>query len=176
MIKRLIFLFLFLPGATFAQLIENFDDGDISDWFQSTDNRWAASDISPLNGAFSLHHIFDNTVADKDRISIEIPNLDLNASTTIWRFKIKYEYNPADGNNWSVFLVSNADASQMISGGNVNGYLLAVNFTGYDDILKLLKINSGSVTTVIATSLNWDTGTNTTDTIALEVERSVLGE
>ena len=176
MIKRLIFLFLFLPGATFAQLIENFDDGDISDWFQSTDNRWAASDISPLNGAFSLHHIFDNTVADKDRISIEIPNLDLNASTTIWRFKIKYEYNPADGNNWSVFLVSNADASQMISGGNVNGYLLAVNFTGYDDILKLLKINSGSVTTVIATSLNWDTGTNTSDTIALEVERSVLGD
>ena len=58
MLKRLIILFLLFPSFTFAQFTDDFEDGDISNWTESTAGRWAASDISPLNGLYSLHHIF----------------------------------------------------------------------------------------------------------------------
>jgi len=176
MIKRLIIIFLFLPVGVFAQFIYDFEDNDISAWTQSTSGRWDASDVSPLNGSFSLHHVFDNTAADKDRISIELPTIDLNAGVTTWRFKIKYQYNPSDGNNWTVFLASDADAHQMISGGAINAYGLGVNFTGSDDILKLLKMSAGSVSTVFETTLNWDNVIEPTDTVALEIVRLATGD
>lgn len=175
MLKRLIILFLLFPSFTFAQFTDDFEDGTITDWTESTAGRWAASDISPLNGLYSLHHIFDNPDADHDQISIALPTIDLNADTTIWRFKIQYDYNPSDGNNWSVFIVSDVEADQMIPGGSINGYALGVNYTGSDDILKLLKITSGSATTVITTTLNWDSDTDPSDTIAIKVIKSKTG-
>ncbi|PLX11190.1 MAG: hypothetical protein C0597_15490, partial [Marinilabiliales bacterium] len=170
--KSFLILVFLIPFFSFAQLNDDFEDADITNWTESTVARWAASDISPLSGIYSLHHVFDNPDAGKDQISFDLLSLDLNADSTIWRFKIKYNYNPSDGNNWSVFLVSDADAINMIQGGTVNGYALGVNFTGSDDILKLLKIESGSATTIIETSLNWDTGTNPSDTVALEIIRT----
>lgn len=175
MLKRLLILYLFFPVTLFAQFTDDFEDADITNWTQSTAGRWAASDISPLNGSYSLHHIFDNPAGDHDQISVELPTLDLSADITTWRFKIKYDYNPSDGNNWNIFLVSDVDASLMIPGENVNGYVLGVNYTGYDDMLKLLKITSGDADVVITTSLNWDLDTESSDTIALEITRSATG-
>ncbi len=175
MLKRLIILFLLVPSFTFAQFTDDFEDGDISNWTESTAGRWAASNISPLNGSYSLHHIFDNPDADHDQISIDLPTIDLNADTTIWRFKIQYDYNPSNGNNWCVFIVSDVEADQMIPGGSINGYALGVNYTGSDDILKLLKITSGSATTIITTTLKWDSDTDPSDTIAMEVIKSKTG-
>jgi len=175
MLKRLLILCLFFPVAAFAQLIDNFEDGDITNWTQSTAARWAASDIEPLNGTYSLHHIFDNTSSDRDQVSFDIPTVDLSADITTWRFRIKYEYNPSDGNNWSAFLVSNADASEMSPGGNVDGYAIGVNYSGSDDMLKLLKISSGGSSAIITTSLNWDSDTEQSDTVALEIIRSAAG-
>jgi len=176
MLKRLIILFLLFPSFTFAQFTDDFEDGTITDWTESTTGRWAASDISPLNGSFSLHHIFDNADADHDQVSVSLSSLDLTAQNTSWRFRIKYNYNPSDGNNWCVFLVSNVEADQMIPGGSINGYALGVNYTGSDDTLKLLKITSGSATAVITTTLNWDLDTDLSDIIALEIVRSATGD
>ncbi len=164
-----------MPVTLFAQLTDDFEDADITNWTQSTADRWAASDISPLNGSFSLHHVFDNPDGDHDQVSFDIPTLDLNADITTWRFKIKYNYNPSDGNNWNVFLVSDVDAGLMIPGEDVNGYVLGVNYTGYDDMLKLLKITSGTADVVITSTLNWDLNTEPSDTIALEITRSATG-
>jgi len=176
MIKRLIFLFLFLPGATFAQLIENFDDGDISDWFQSTDNRWAASDISPLNGAFSLHHIFDNPGADQDKISISLPVIDLTTQNTEWRFQLRHNYDPSSGNNWGVFLLADADANQMLLGGAINGYVIGVNFNNNsDDILRLWKITAGTASIVITSTLNWQTQIGKTHPAGVDIIRLTDG-
>ncbi len=173
---RKILLALFIwPTLLFAQLSDDFEDGDISNWKESTVGHWAASGDSPLNGSFSLHHIFDNTEAGKDQVSVQTPVLDLSADITSWKFKIKYKYNPSDGNNWSAFIVSDADAMQMIPGGEINGYALGVNFTGSDDLLKFYKVTSGNSSTVITTSLDWDADLETDDTIAIEVIRSETG-
>ncbi len=176
MLKRLIIPFILVPCLSFAQFTDDFEDADISNWTESTVGRWSASSDSPLNGSYSLHHIFDNPDAGKDQISVQLPTLDLNADTTKWRFKIKYDYNPSDGNNWSVFLVSDADANQMLPGGTVNGYALGVNFTGSDDILKFLKVTAGSATEIITTSLNWDADTDPSDIVAVEIVRTTTGD
>ncbi|MFC2152788.1 hypothetical protein ACFLSE_09695, partial [Bacteroidota bacterium] len=176
MLKRLIILFLLSPALSFAQFTDDFEDADMSNWIESTVGRWAASDISPLAGSYSLHHIFDTTAAVKDQISVSLSSLDLTTQSTTWRFKIKYDYNPSDGNNWSVFLVSDVEASQMIPGGTINGYAVGVNFTGSDDVLKFLRISSGVATPIITTSLNWDLSTDPSDIVALEVVRSLTGD
>lgn len=176
MIKSLLTLCLFAPLFLFAQITDDFEDGNISNWFQSDENHWEISNDNPLNGSYSLHHSFNSSDAGKDQISIQFPTLDLSLENTTWRFKIKYDYNPSDGNNWSVFLVSDADANEMIPGGNVNGYLIGVNFTGSDDILKLLKVTAGSESEVIETSLNWDDVINPSIIVALEIKRSSTGD
>jgi hypothetical protein len=175
MLKRLIILFLFLPVITFAQFTDDFEDADITDWTQSTADRWAASDISPLNGSYSLHHIDDND-GDNDQVSFSLSSFDLTAQNTAWRFKIKYNYNPSGGNNWNVFIASDADASEMYPTGSINGYVIGVNFSEDDDTLRLYKISSGNDTEIIVTSLNIDDDTNPSDVIAIEVWRSTTGD
>jgi Lamin Tail Domain/CHU_C Type IX secretion signal domain/Bacterial Ig-like domain len=173
---RKLFIFFFLLHTTvFAQVTDNFEDGNIIGWTESTSSRWEASAISPINGTYTLHHTFDNLSADKDRISYALPNLNLSLGTTIWQFQIKYDYNPSDGNNWSVFLIADHDASEMISGGNVNGYAIGVNLTGSDDTLKIWKAVNGSFSTIIKANIDWEDNVGNGITAGLEVTRDLLG-
>jgi len=100
MMKKLIFLLLFFPTSVFAQFTEDFESGDISTWTQSDTERWGASDISPINGNYSLHHIFDNPDSGEDQISIQLPSIDLTAQNVTWRFKVRHAYNPSSSNHW----------------------------------------------------------------------------
>ncbi len=175
MIRNLLFLLLISPSLLFAQLTEDFEDADISGWTQSSDGRWEASDISPINGNYSLHHIFDNPDSGEDQISIELPTIDLTAQNITWRFKIRHGYNPSSLNNWSVFLLSDADANQMNPGGNVNGYAVGVNYTGSDDTLRLWKITAGDASEVVTTNVNWQEDIGTSIAPAIEILRSADG-
>ncbi|MFP4024965.1 MAG: lamin tail domain-containing protein [Thiohalospira sp.] len=175
MIRNLLFLLIISPSLLFAQFTEDFEDADISGWTQSTDGRWDASDISPLSGSYSLHHIFDNPDAGNDQISIELPSIDMTAQNVSWRFKIRHAYNPSSLNNWSVFILSDEDANQMYPGGNVNGYAVGVNYTGSDDTLRLWKITNGSATEVITTSTNWQEDIGESLAPAIEIIRDTSG-
>jgi hypothetical protein len=175
MIMRVLIICLFIPISLFAQFSDDFENGDILNWTESTVSRWSASGDSPLSGAFSLHHVFDNTVGDHDQVSVDIPDLDLSAGETSWKFRIKYDYNPSGGNNWNVFLSADADVSEMFPSGVINGYVLGVNFAETDDTLRLYKIISGVREVITSTTLNWDDDTNPSDTSAIEVTRSSSG-
>jgi len=176
MMKKLIFLLLFLPTFVFAQFTEDFESGDISTWTQSNTERWGASDVSPINGNYSLHHIFDNPDSGEDQISIELPAIDLTAQNVTWRFKIRHGYNPSSSNNWSVFILSDDDANQMYPGGNVNGYAVGVNYTGSDDTLRLWKITAGNASEVVTTSINWQEDIGTSLAPAIEINNGYNGE
>ncbi len=172
MLKRLLILIYFIPAISIAQLSDDFEDADISDWTQSTAGRWAASDISPIVGTYSLHHIFDNSEAGKDQISIALPTLDMDEDTITWKFKLLHGYNPSSSNNWSVFLTSDAAASEMHPSGSANGYALGVNYTGSTDTLKFWKITSGSATELFKTSINWQNDVGTSKAPAIEIIRT----
>lgn len=155
---------------------DDFEDGDLAGWSVSTANTWASSSITPINGNNSLHHIYDNPDAGTDQISHSLGLIDLNAGTTTWRFQVKYKNAaPSGNNNWSVFLFADGSETEMIPGGNINGYILGMDFTGTDDILFLSEITNGEETEVINTSFDWNT-TNSSEAKGFEVTRTASGE
>ena len=166
----------FMPLAAFAQLTDNFESGTMGSWVESVPGRWSASDDKPLAGSYSLRHVFDNHEAGTDQVGIEIRGLSLASGTTAWQFRLRHGHNPSSSNNWSVFLVSDAAPSSMRPGGPVNGFAVAVNFTGSDDMLRLLRISNGTATTVITSGINWETSIGTDSAAFIKVERTVAGE
>jgi len=176
MMKKLIFLLLFFPTFVFAQFTEDFESGDISTWTQSNTERWGASDISPIDGNYSLHHIYDNPDAGEDQISIDLPSIDLTAQNVTWRFRLKHTYTPSSSNHWGVFILSDTNAYQMYPGGAVNGYAVGVNLSGYDDTLRLWKLTNGTVSEVVTTNVNWEEDIGTSLAPAMEITRSKNGD
>ena len=169
------FIFLLIPQLIFSQVTEDFEHTNLDQWLQNETYRWDTSSIQPLSGRYSLHHIFDNTVSSHDQIILPFNTILLDSGTTTWLFSIRHGYNPSSGNNWGVFLVSDVDPSELIPGGNVNGYVLGVNFTGSDDTLRLWKITGGDATDIAATTVNWQEDVGTGKAAGLEIIRSSAG-
>ncbi len=171
--KRIIFLLLFFPYFVYAQIInEDFEDGNINGWTESTSGHWAASSIEPINGSYSLHHIYDASSSSHDQISLSIPSIDITTGLTRWYFKVKYTYNPSSSNKWAFFLMADADAPYMQPDSAINGYALGVNMTSYDDTLYLYRIDNGSFTPLINTHLNWN---SLNDIAGFFITRSAIG-
>lgn len=175
--KIFVLLILVLPLITSAQINENFESGNINNWTESTPGNWSASSTDPINGAFSLQQTQSVTEAGNDRISTSFGSFDITTQTTVWRFQIRYNYNPSGGNKWNIFLFADADASQMISGGAVNGYFFGLNFgSDSDDDLKLRKITNGSSLTVINTLYDWQINIGQNTVAGFEIKRTAAGE
>ena len=129
-----------MPCSAFGQIVENFESGSINNWVQSTEGRWKADTTASISGRFSLHHIFDNPDAGTDRIGIPITDLHPSQGLTRWSFLVRHGYDPSSSNNWSVFLMSDAEPAAMSPDGSTNGFAIGVNLTGYDDTLRLWKV------------------------------------
>ncbi len=173
--KIILFCLVFIPFITWSQVIDDFEDGDISDWTQSAAGRWAASDIDPINGNYSLHHIFDNPSGDRDQISIPLSGVNISAGTVTWKFQLKYAYSPSGSNNWACFLFADANAAQMHPSGTANGYAFGVNYSGTDDTLKIWKITSGGGSEILNTHINWEDDFGT-GVYGFQVTRTDAGE
>jgi hypothetical protein len=165
----------FITHSLTGQVTENFETGQLEKWVESTAGHWKADSINPLSGKYSLHHIFDNPEAGNDQTGLPVKNLKPSMGLTTWSFKLKHGYDPSSSNNWGVFLISDNAPSNMIPGGVVNGFVLGVNLSGYDDTLRLWKIKSGILLPVLNSGINWqnDIGANSFATIS--IERSQTG-
>ena len=173
---KLLIVLMFLPQMVKAQVSDDFESGTTANWYGSVPGRWIASPDAPLAGSYSLRHVYDNPDAGTDQIGRDIRGLTLAASTTVWQFRIKHGYDPSSSNNWSVFLVSDAPPSEMVPGGKVNGIAVGVNFTGYDDTLRLMKVVNGSASQLVSSGVNWQTSIGTDSAALIRVERSAAGE
>lgn len=162
--------------GAFSQFTDDFEDADISDWTQNNPGRWEASSDAPLNGTYSLRHVFDNPDSDFDCISHPFGSISLDAGTTTWQFRVKHGYDPSSGNNWAFFLMSDNDAPEMHPSGSADGYAIGVNYSGSDDILKIWKISAGGGSEILNTGLNWQDEIGTTAQIGIKVTRSASGE
>lgn len=177
--KFLLILAILIPGFLFAQINDDFEDGNIDGWTESETGHWEASSTAPINGSLSLHHIFDNTAGNHEQISYPFGNIDLNAGIVTWQFQIKYGYNPSGGNNWGFFLMSDVDASEMYpqSGSSASGYVIGVNYNGEsDDMVGLWEVSSGSESRIINTNSNWQDIVGTSQAVGFQVTRSTSGE
>lgn len=161
------FFFLLIPSFIFSQINDDFEDGDISGWTESTTGDWISSASMPITGAYSLKHNLDN-VSGTSFITHNINNISINAGETVWQFNFKNgNWNPSGSNYFGVYLFSDI---QDLS-GNVNGYAFGVNMSGTSDVLTLWKVSSGSFTPVIETPYTWPNSA----TIGARITRSATG-
>ncbi len=177
--KNILFLLLLFPAIVSAQISDDFEDGSISNWTESVPGHWAASTVSPISGTYSLHQIFDNTVAGTDQISIPLGSFNLGGGLTTWRFQLRHGNDPSSTNTWGVFLMSDKNSTGMTPSSLVNAYVLGVNYypsSASDDLLKLWKVENGVTTVVAASSLNWQTSVTNAHAAGIEVMRTAAGE
>lgn len=160
-----------IPTGACAQIIVDFENGELSRWTQFPQNRWEVTNNNSLRGNYSLHHNYDNPSSGHDQISYPLYGLSDQSDTITWQFVIKHSYNPSSANNWSVFLFSDRNAEDMYPGSIAEAVVAGVNFTGSDDLLKIWKMNTGDAEPFLATTLNWqDTiGTNAAE---IKIQRS----
>jgi hypothetical protein len=173
--KKVILLALFMPYMAFGQVSDNFESGSLTNWYSANPERWKADVVSSISGALSLHHVYDNPATGSDRIGRELRNYHPDFGTTEWSFLLRYGYDPSSSNNWIVFLMSDASPDQLSLSGVTNGYVIGVNISGSDDSLKLVKVKSGVLKTVVSTAINWQTQVGITQSARITVKRTQEG-
>ena len=173
--KKVILFLLFIPVHLFCQVSDNFETGSLKRWTESVAGHWKADTTGSLSGKYSLHHVFDNASAGTDQIGIPVTNLEPSMGLTKWSFKIRHGYDPSSSNNWGIFLISDNESSSMIPGGKVNGFVMGVNLTGYDDTLRLWKVKNGILSIILNTGINWERNIGSKSPATVSVERSQTG-
>lgn len=173
--KKVILFVFMLPYLASAQIIDDFESGEISTWIQNEPGRWKGDTLNAISGRYSLHHIYDNPEAGTDRIALAIRNLHPDEGTISWSFALKHGYEPSSSNNWIVFLLSECAAANMTATACSGGIAIGVNITGSDDSLRLVKIKNGVVTTILNTGVNWQTDIGSGTAANVSVERNVTG-
>ena len=173
--KKVILVLLIVPYLSNAQVIDNFESGDLKNWIQSAPDHWKADTLSALSGNYSLHHVFDNPETGTDRIGIQLDNLHPDEGKTTWSFSIRYGYEPSSSNNWMVFLMSESGPESMSASETRNAFAIGVNITGSDDSLRLVRITDGTVTTVVSCGLNWQNDIGTSISVKINIVRDESG-
>jgi hypothetical protein len=138
-----------------AQVKYDFEDGTAGGWLFSLPDRWCADNLSPLNGSWSLHHCYDNSVSGTDAAMFSINGLHPEQGTARWEFTIRHGTDPSSSNKWAFLVMSDAGPQDICGGIEYSGFVVGVNLTGYDDTLRLWHISEGRAVTVITTGVNW---------------------
>jgi hypothetical protein len=173
--KKVILIVCLLPYMAYGQIVDDFEQGSLARWNQNSDGRWSADTTQSIDGRFSLHHVFDNTEAGTDQAGILTDSLHPSEGTVTWNFRIRHGYDPSSSNNWAVFLMSDTDPGIYYTDDGTNGFAIGVNLTGYDDTLRLWKVKGSSLSLVVNTRLNWQSGIGTNDAARIEVRREIGG-
>jgi hypothetical protein len=120
-------VFLIFPLQTFAQLDENFSDGDFS-----MNPEWVGDTSSfTVNAGRQLQ---SQGAAVTETIFLSAANSRL--SDTEWKFFARLEFNPSSGNYAKYYL--SADTSELT--GSVNGYYVKIGgVTGNVDAIDLYR-------------------------------------
>ncbi|MBN1413680.1 MAG: lamin tail domain-containing protein [Bacteroidales bacterium] len=168
-------IFFILPLTLHAQLRETFECGNLDCWQQFPPDHWECSAVQPIQGRFSLHHGYNNSMPGFDRISFAHDPLYCDSLTTTWKFSILYSCFPSSQNNWSVYLLADRSAGYMNPNSNIRAYIAGVNLNGYDDLLKIYKVKNNRVETVVNSCFNWQTETSVLHATQIKIIRSTGG-
>lgn len=185
--KKIIYLFLiaivckveiFSQTNTWSFDFENAEQ--INSWAQANVDDFSISDLTPINGSYSLKHTSPNTAGVKQSISFPLVGLQVDRDSTVWFFKIKYDNNnPSTSNKFYIWLYADKPYWAMTdpSGNNINGYVFGVNYgSTSDDIIKIWRIKNGSSSSsyTYSTGITWSS-TMQNVPLAFRVKRTYNG-
>ncbi|HUW92003.1 MAG TPA: hypothetical protein VMV74_02480, partial [Bacteroidales bacterium] len=174
--KIIALLSVLLPLCISAQVSFSFEDGSAGGWIFNAADRWNTDNVNPLNGLYSLHHVFDNSEAATDVAVFSIAGLCPDCSETTWEFTVRHGADPSSSNKWSFILASDTGTDGIITGAGFSGFAAGVNFSGYDDTLRLWHILEGKVNVLISTEVNWQNDIGTDGVATIKVTRLPGGE
>jgi hypothetical protein len=172
--KVLVFLFFIKPVISLGQSIsENFENNDLTQWYQNSPNRWEISKDCAIEGSYSLNHTFDNDQADIDWIALFHRPLQLNAAQTTWQFSIRYKNKPSANNNWAVML----SCSNMPGEDKLMDFalVLGVNYRGSDDEIHLWKQQGENIENIVTTGFNWEDNIEQNTPVSFRITRTAWG-
>jgi hypothetical protein len=175
--KKVILLSLaLLSPCSPAQVCYTFEEATVQGWTFNLPGRWKADNVSPLNGSYSLHHVWDNTESSADVAMFSISGLCPECATVTWEFTVRHGTDPSSSNRWSFILMSDVGAGEILSGDGYNGFAAGVNVTGYDDTLRLWHLSGGKTEAVVTTAINWQTDIGVDNAVRIKVTRDPGGE
>ncbi len=144
-----------LPVFSLGQEVRfNFEDGDLADWYQSSQDHWKVVSEDPIEGNYSLGHSFDSEVAGTDWISLFHSPLDYSGSEIIWQFSLRYDFYPSGNNNWAVMLGYNCLPDDRLRAQSA--LVFGVNYIGNDDFIQLWGCDEGEAYSLLNTGFNWE--------------------
>lgn len=154
-------VFAFLPLLSFAQLSDNFSDGDFTAnpaWVGNTDSFYIDNGLLRSSGPQASSVIYLSTV-----------NTLIDSAE--WNFLLRLDFNPSSTNQVRIFLVSD----QQDLSGALNGYFIQFGETGTaPDSLDIFKQN-GTTITKIFTGANGIMTSSTSNTVRIRVVRHTGG-
>ena len=133
--KNLIYLLILFPIVSFAQITDNFSDGDF------TNNPQWSGDISQFKINSYLQLQLDGTDADTSILTLET-NINGAMEWDIW---IKLSFSPSSNNNLRIYLQTNNYNLK----SPLNGYFIKIGETGSDDSIDLYRQDSLSTIKII---------------------------
>lgn len=126
--KTLVLIFLLIPFTTFAQVTENFEDGNITqnpEWFGNV-NKFIVNSSKQLQ----LH----DTVAGIAYLSVK-QSVVYPMEWCVW---VKLGFSPSANNNLRIYLMSD----KKVLNEPLNGYYLQLGESGSQDALELFRQDS----------------------------------
>jgi hypothetical protein len=177
MCKVILFILLLSNLSLFSQeLLFDFEESELNGWEESSYGHWQIDTLNAMNGKGSLHHNFDTTASSSDIISYRHEQVCLDSSITEWQFSVRYDYSPSSGNNWAVWLTSTMGAKEMQASGSSSGYVLGVNYTSSDDLVKIWRQDGGNKTVILSTPFNWQESIAIGKVVRFKITRSIKKE
>jgi len=143
----LLFFFVFYYIVDYAQVTDNFTDGNFT-----LNPNWMGSDTKfEVNNSFQLHS--KSTTSDSIFLALE-NKLDFQNSVE-WHFWMKHSFSPSSNNFSRFYLITNL----LDLKSNPDGYYLQFGETGTNDAIRLFK-RKNSISTQICAGTNGAISTN----------------
>jgi hypothetical protein len=152
--KHLVYLFAAITFPLTGQYVFEFEQELHPGWLQLPAGRWECTAVNTISGEGSLHHAWDNPAQGVDLIARNLEYPDLSDTLEV-AFRVRHGYPPSSGNNWQLFLLAGNYHGLDENSGNNTAMVFGVNFSGYDDHLKLWQLLDGNAIVILDTGLDY---------------------
>jgi len=169
--KVLVLLFFIIPVISLGQNISiDFENNDLSDWYQNNSGHWTTTQDNPIEGCFSLKHNYDSDKASTEWIALFHDPLEIREGAVL-QFSVSYDFDPSEKNNWAVIFSENSLPGEDLT----NAFVFGVNYTGNSDELQLWNVKDGIAVSILNTGFNWEENIENGEAVKIRLSFSNTG-
>ncbi|MBN2521991.1 MAG: lamin tail domain-containing protein [Bacteroidales bacterium] len=169
--KVLVLLFFIIPVISLGQNISiDFENNDLSDWYQNNSGHWTTTRDNPIEGCFSLKHNYNSYEASTEWIALFHDPLEIREGAVL-QFSLSYDFDPSEKNNWAVILSENSLPGKELT----DAFVFGVNYTGNSDELQLWNVKDGVAVSILNTGFDWEENLENGEAVKIRLNFSNTG-